>query len=220
MAARASSRRLLHVGWRCGLVAVAVLLSLAGCGGSRPREIAPLRPARPDGFRMLVLPAAGVSLSVPRNWTTTRRRGPLLASITSGSAIVTLWRHPTKQPPPADRRQLELYRAALEHAAQSRAGLERMIGATLERVDRQPAVVLDALERVAGASWRVRSVHIYAPSEELVLEERAPPKLFAAAERAAFARILASLRVAPPRSSPGSSTTGTSSLPASTSTSG
>jgi hypothetical protein len=207
MTARASSRRPFFAGYSHALLCAALALAVAGCGDSHRHGAARVRPARPEGFRTLELPSAGVAISVPRNWATARRRAPLLATIASGSAIVALWRHPAQRPPPGNNAQLQLYRIALEHAVDSRGGLERLFGASLERIDGQPAVALDALERLAGATWRVRSIHIYAPGQELVLEERAPPALFAAA-RAAFARIAASLRVAAVAS--GTTTTSTS----------
>lgn len=185
--------------YRAPLAAAAgcvLALALAACGGSRPAAPNLTQPARPDGFRTLAFPVAGVSLLAPRNWLTQPQHAPLVTIETSGSAVVALWRYPSSGSaaavPPAP---LSLDETALVNQARARGGLVRVLRARTATVAGQPAVVLDVLERIAGSLRRVISTHVYAPGAELVLEEYAPPAGFATVRREAFTRIARSLRL-------------------------
>jgi hypothetical protein len=56
-------------------------------------------------------------------------------------------------------------------------------------------VEVDALERVGKQIRRVHSVHVFVPHAELVLDEYAPPQLFAAVDRSVFVPVQRSLLV-------------------------
>jgi hypothetical protein len=178
--------------------AAAVALLAAGCGDSRTPAVSLTTPARPRGFETLRLPAADVSLRVPGNWLILRHEhAPLRALITSGSAVVALWRCASDLPAPADRAQLALYRTALLDGARAHGGLLHVYGAALRSFGGAPAVQLDVLERIGHAVRRALSAHIYLPQAEVVLEAYAPPDQFAQVRRQAFSAILRSLRPLP-----------------------
>ena len=53
-------------------------------------------PAPPTGFRALSFPAAGLSLQAPSNWAVTAGHGRLLTTVSSGGAVIALWRFPAQ----------------------------------------------------------------------------------------------------------------------------
>lgn len=183
-----------------GVLTLVLLASaaLAGCGNSRTAVPSLTQPARPDGFRQLIYPDAAIEFDVPRDWLVSTRRLPLVATVTSGAATVALWRYLVRRPAPgtqsgtaADR--LSAARAAVIASAKARAPGLHVLHARTETLLGLPAVVLGATERIAGSPRRVRSIHIFAPEVELVIEEYAPPKMFHAIDQAVFSELDRSL---------------------------
>ncbi len=165
---------------------------LAGCGNSRTPVPNVLAPASPGGFRVLALPSAGITLRAPRSWTVTMSHAPLVAVMTSGLAVVALWRYPRTLPPPSGT-ALEHARQALIAAARARdPGLE-VLTAKTTTIAGKPAIELDVLDHVHGQARRVFSTHLFLARAELVLDEYAPPQLFAAVSRAVFMPVAQSL---------------------------
>ena len=169
------------------LLSVAVLV---GCGNSRTPVPNPLAPAAPKGFRAVSLPTAGVSLSVPRNWTTSSGRAPLLTVISSGSAVIAVWRYPRSGAAPAD---VAAVAQALIKRARTRDPNLELISSKVLRAGNHPAIEMQALERIAGQLRNVRSTHIFLANAEVVLDEYAPPYLFAAVDKTVFAPVARSL---------------------------
>jgi hypothetical protein len=185
-----------HAAAGAAAAATALALLAAGCGDARTPAASLTAPARPDVFERVRLPAAEMSVRVPADWLILRHeRPPLRALITSGGAVIALWRYTATLPPPSDRAALELDRTALLDAARTHGGLLRVYGTSLRRIDGAPAVELDVLERIGRAVRRALSTHIYLPGAELVLEQYAPPSQFATVRREAFSEVLRSVRV-------------------------
>jgi hypothetical protein len=134
-------------------------------------------------------PAAGVALLVPGNWTVTSNRLPLAATINSGPAVIAVWRYSRAAPPPAGRLALARARVALISAARARDRSLRLIRTSLTRIDGAPTIVLDAFERIAGRRRRVRSLHIFVPRAEIVLDEYTPPAEFHAVDHGVFSPL-------------------------------
>jgi hypothetical protein len=146
-------------------------------------------------------PAAGIAFRFPRDWTTTLSDLPLAATISSGPAVVALWRYQRSVPSPAGRLALSNSRASLISAARARDPSLKLIRTRLTRIGGAPTVVLDAFERIAGQLRRVRSLHMYVPGGEIVLDEYAPPAMFHAVDRAVFSPLNHSINLR--RSEPG-----------------
>jgi hypothetical protein len=168
-------------------------LALAGCGNSRTPVPSSVAPAAPNGFRTLTYSAQGMTVAAPRNWSVNTGRPPLVSIVTSGSAVVALWRFPRRAQPPAGRRSLQRTKLELVSEARARDPSLRLIDAPLSAVDGAPAIELDAFERVGGQVRRVRSTHVFAPHAELVLDEYAPPAVFRSVNNAVFAPVKRSL---------------------------
>lgn len=168
-------------------------LALGGCGNSRTPPPSSLAPAVPNGFRTLTYNAQGIALSAPRNWSVIPGRGPLVSTVTSGSAVMALWRFPRTAPPPAGRRSLQRVKLELVSEARSRDPSLRLIGALVSAAGAAPAIELDAIERIGGQPRRVRSTHLFERHAELVLDEYAPPGVFPSVDTAVFSRVRRSL---------------------------
>jgi hypothetical protein len=139
-----------------------------------------------------------VSLSVPRSWSVIPQRAPQLTEVSSGSAVIALWRYRRGEPPPVSARALAAARAALFDAIRTRQRSVRVIGSRLARVDGVQAIEFDALERVGGQLRQVLSTHLFERAGELVLEEYAPPALFKAIRHPVLARVRSSLAITGP----------------------
>jgi hypothetical protein len=175
------------------LAVPAVLLT--GCGNSRTPVPSLTHPAAPDGFRKLVYPGLDIQFEVPRDWTVSAQRAPLIATVTSGPATVALWRYVRPRPSSAESLDVELKaaRASLVASAQAHAERLQVIRARIVRLGGVPAVILDATERIAGAPRRVRSIHLFGTGVELVVEEYAPPAIFHTVDHQVFSPLKRSL---------------------------
>ncbi|HUO72820.1 MAG TPA: hypothetical protein VMU39_18785 [Solirubrobacteraceae bacterium] len=168
---------------------------LAGCGNTRTAAPEVSQPATPTGFHALAYPRSGVAISVPNNWLVQSKRTPLLSTISSGNAVVALWRYRRTLPPPTRRVALGAVQRQLIAGARARDPSFTLIRSRIQTIDATPAIELDAFERVAGQPRRVRSVHVFAPGAELVLDEYAPPGIFHAVDHAVFSPLKRSLRL-------------------------
>lgn len=177
------------------LALVGAVMSLAGCATTRPYvpDLAKVTPA--SGFRTISYPGAGVALEAPRDWTVSAQRSPLVMVATSGPATVALWRYRTSLPLPVGPAALGQEERALVAAARARQPALRVVRSAVVQVEGRGAVELDTLQTLDGQPRRLRSMHIYLPGAELVLEEYAPPSLFHSVDHAVFSPVKRSLRL-------------------------
>jgi hypothetical protein len=176
-------------------IPVCLMAAVAGCGNSRTPVPSLATPAPPSGFRPLRFPAAGLSLRAPSNWNVTAGHGRLITTVSSGDAVVALWRFPSGGPPPAGAAALQRAARQLLSAARARDPGMRLIASQVTRIGGVPAVELDAVEQIAGHERQVRSSHLFEPRAEVVLEEYAPPQLFGGVENTVFLPLTRSLLV-------------------------
>lgn len=171
----------------------ALALLLAGCGESRAPIPNVNLPAAPRSYVRLSFPRIGVSFYAPKNWT--RLNGPRFAVIASASAVISLRAYPSSGAAPAAASALAGARGRLIAAARNRDRTLRLIRSKLTRIDGVNAIVLDAMETIAGARRRVRSLHLLTPGGEIVIEEYAPLALFHVADHYVFSPLNHSLRL-------------------------
>lgn len=179
------------------MVALCSVVFVSGCGNTRTKVPTTTAPAAPAGFHTLGYPQAGVVLSAPSNWSVQASASPQVATISSGPAVVALWRFPRSSPLPAGARALQAALRQLVAMAQARDATLQLIRSRVETIDGVPAVELDAFERIGGQERRVRSTHVFTPAAELVLDEYAPPAIFHAVDHAVFSPVKRSLRLSP-----------------------
>ncbi len=188
--------------WGGALVlAVVVIAGVGGCGNSRTPVPSVYRSIRPFGFHPFVLPQYGFGLVVPKNWSdlANQVRAPVVMIVASGAAVVAISRYARALPPPADAASLEQARIGLLAAIRARQPRFRLLGSRRLAVEGQPAVQVDGIEPIDGHRRRVRSLHVYTGTGELVLEEYAPVRSFPAVDRQVFTRVSRSLRLLRPR---------------------
>jgi hypothetical protein len=180
------------------VVAGVAFALLSGCGNSRTPAPQIAGPAQPVGFRVVNLPAAGVRISLPRNWSLLATHPPLqLVLDTSGDAVIALWRYPLTGPAPQGAHQLQLARMRLIASSRARDKSLRLINSAVIRLAGAPAITLEVDEHIGSRVRRVLSTHVFQGSEELVLEEYAPAQGFGTVERTVFSPVLRSLTLAP-----------------------
>ncbi|HWE32467.1 MAG TPA: hypothetical protein VG410_03225 [Solirubrobacteraceae bacterium] len=172
-------------------------LLLAGCGESRTPVPNVNVPAAPRSYIRLSFPRIGVSFYAPKNWTRVNGRG--FAVIASASAVISLRAYSSNGSTPATAAALAAARGRLIAAAHNQDRTLQLIRTKLTRVDGVDAIVLDAMETIAGARRRVRSLHLFPAGGEIVIEESAPLALFHIADHYVFSPLNHSLRLLAPR---------------------
>ena len=180
---------------------VCIVSSFVTLGCGRERLVPPdtVRPAPPEGQAAEAFPKAGLFLDRPGNWPFQPGRPPLVASASSGTATVALWRYLRSEPLPREGAALDAAQTALEEAAKVRDETFVLEEGTQLEVDGAPAVQLLGTETVAGQKRRVRSTHVYAKGAEVVLDAYAPANEFERVDREVFGPIVTSLRIDPPQ---------------------
>jgi hypothetical protein len=176
---------------------IAVVVA-AGCGNERQHAPGVAGTQKPAKATRLAYPASGVSLAAPQNWYRGPGNRPLVALITSGPAIVAVWRYPRKEPVPSAKSELQLAQANLSDAVRARDRSLRIEGTKLVDVNGVKGIQLLATERVSGQPRRVRSTHLFDRKAEIVIDAYAPPGDFARVDGSVFQPLLRSLRLRAP----------------------
>ncbi|MFL5823973.1 MAG: hypothetical protein ACJ764_11080 [Solirubrobacteraceae bacterium] len=169
-------------------------LMLTACGGGAPVPQV-VGPAAPDGFHVLRYPAYGLTLMSPRSWSTVPATAPQVALVTSGGAVISLWRYRRSGPSPNTLSELQSALRRLISSARARQPTLRLIASRVESVDGRPALELETIQRIGQAIRQVTSTHVFSPAGEIVLEEYAPQPVFPGLERTVFAPVRRSLTV-------------------------
>jgi hypothetical protein len=179
------------------MLGVLALALLGGCADSRTPAPSLSRVHLPDGVKTVTYLHGRLRFSAPTNWVTQTGAAPMVVTLGSGPALITVWRYPRSpsQPLPADAAALDQARLALISAAGARDPTIRVISSAVVQVSGSPGVELDALETIQGRRRRVRSAHIYTGGAEIVIDEYAPVNLFHDVDRVVFSPLLRSVRL-------------------------
>lgn len=174
-------------------------LVLAGCGNERQPPPDVQTPGPPLGSNPASFPAAGVDLQAPAGWDLRPGEPPLVASMSTGTAVVSVFRYPRPGLPlPKQPAQLDQALTALSGAALVRDPTFKEIARGRLRVDGRPGVVLRGTETVDGQPRTVRSTHVYAFGGELVVDAMAPAPDFKRVDAEAFRALVRTMRIKEP----------------------
>jgi hypothetical protein len=174
-----------------------VVPAVAACGNSRTPLPDLTTAATPHGVRSISYPRLGIKFNAPVNWTVASQTAPLVATVTSGAATVAVWRYQRAAPVPATSAALDHTRTALVRAVQARDPSLRLIRSTLGQLQGSPSIVLDAVEQISGHERRVRSIHLFRPGAEFVVDEYAPTNEFSKVDQVVFSPLRRSLTLIP-----------------------
>jgi hypothetical protein len=187
--------------WLAVSAIFAVAMSLAACGNSRTPAPTRAQLDTPLSFRRVRIRAAGISLRVPLTWGIASQRGPLVSTISFGTAVVAIWRYPRSGSTAVSGSALRQATCRLVKAARAHDPSFRVTATRLARVGGAPTIELDALEQIGTGRRQVRSLHVFIPRAELVFDEYAPPSSFASVNGSVFAPITQSVVLNPAVSS-------------------
>jgi hypothetical protein len=168
-----------------------------GCGDSRTPAPKLSRIEPPNGFKAVSYLDRAVRFNAPANWAIQSGSAPMVVTLGSGPAVVTIWRYPRSpnQTLPYDAATLQQARSALIGAATARDPSFHVISSAVIHLGYVPGVELDALETIRGQVRRVRSAHLYENGDEVVVDEYAPMSLFHTVDRLVFSPLLHSVRL-------------------------
>jgi hypothetical protein len=188
-------RRPLSAALATSTALAATAAAIGGCGEQRTRPPDVSTPAAWYGVQTVSLPAQGITFKAPMSWRINEGQAPLVAAVSSGRAIVAIWRYPRTEPLPTDAASMAQARDELIRATRGRDRHLRLIRARVTRFHGTHAVELAALEHIGNQLRRVRSLHVYAYGAEIVLDAYAPPSAFHAVDHAVFSPLSRTLRI-------------------------
>jgi hypothetical protein len=166
----------------------------AGCGNERSRPIGLSQLGPAVSLVNFTAPSGDVSFGRPSSWTVSSGNLPVVAQISSGSAVATVYAYPR-----TDLSQstagAEASRQRLLTSLQERAPSFEVQSSRVREVDGAPAVEIVGRGRIAGHRVRTKSVHVYKGAAEYVIDAYARPRFFHRAETDAFNPLLATIRL-------------------------
>jgi hypothetical protein len=184
---------------RLPLLACTAAVLAAGCGNQQSEPPDASTPVRPAGTTPATFDTQGVGFAVPGGWHMTPGPAPLVATVQSGTALITVWRYPRTEPLPKTGAQLNQARDLLIQAAKARDTTFQPAKTAITKLRTHPAIQVRGTETVSGQPRTVRSTHVYAFGAEIVVDAFAPAGVFASVDRDAFRPLLRSLRLSSPR---------------------
>jgi hypothetical protein len=182
---------------RAPLLALLVAASgpLPGCGNERVTPPPLGRPDAPVSYETYTSAGGQVSFTRPTNWGVFAGRAPELARMYSGSALVAIYAYP-RTDLPRSRAGVEDSRRRLLASLRRRDPSLRILRSRLAEVDGSPSVEVDASAEIGRHRVIERSIHVYKPGGEYVIDAYAAPSAFALAERWGFRPLLDSISLA------------------------
>lgn len=184
---------------RAVLALIAVPL-LAGCGNPRQSPPDVFTPGPPIGAVRANYPAAGLAFRSPGGWSKVDGTTAFsVATISTGQAIIGIWRYPRTEPLPTTPQQLDVATAALVQAAKARDPTFTPIRVSKVKVGGKPAIQIRATETVDGQPRMVRSTHIYAEAAEFVIDSFCPLEDFKRVDAQVFRPLLQTVQITAPK---------------------
>jgi hypothetical protein len=170
----------------------------AGCGNDRTPAPDVMTPGPPLGANTQSYGAAGLEFTAPAGWSVQPGEAPLVTTIATGQATISIFRYPRTEPLPRTPAALDAAATALAAAARQRDPTFAELKRARLRVDGRPAVVVRGTETIAGQPRTVRSTHVYAFGGEVVIDAIAPAEDFKRVDAEVFRPLVRSVRLRAP----------------------
>lgn len=167
-------------------------LSLAACGNERGQPPDLDRLGRPGATEEFV--SSAVRFRHPSSWLAQATDPPQYAQLASGGALAAVYAYP-RSDLGTDPASVAAARRRVVESLHRRAPGFLVERTRVVEVDGSPAVEVRGRGKVAGEQVESRSVHIYKPAVEWVIDAYARPAQFAEANRVAFDPMLASIEL-------------------------
>lgn len=180
---------------RVALLLVLCVPLLAACGEEPDDPPAVFEVKGPRGQKTEDFPAAGMTLTRPKNWRLRRRDAPGVFELVSGEAIVAGWAYPREELLPETDAELEAAKGRLVDAIHQRDPEYTVREAVVTQVAGAPAIDISGEQVLSRRELRTRSVHIFDGGTEYVIEAIAPPPDWALVEERVMVPLLDSLEV-------------------------
>jgi hypothetical protein len=177
------------------LLALLAAAQLAGCGNERASPPPLGRPEMPLDYEIFTSAGGEVSFKRPTNWELVAGHAPELVRMYSGSALVAIYSYPGRGLP-TSQPGLEASRRRLLASLQRRDPSLRVLRSRIGEVDGSPAVEVDARATIGRRRVVERSIHVYKPGGEYVIDAYAAPAVFLLAERWGFRPLVESISLA------------------------
>ena len=171
----------------------ATALLAAGCGNERgtPLDLDALGKA--GTTKEFVNPGV-VRFRHPATWFVAGATPPRYAQLSSGGALASVYAYP-RTDLGTDPASVEAARARLIKSLEGRDPGFLVESARITEVDGSPAVEIRGRGAIAGELVRTRSVHVYRPGVEWLIDAYARPAQFPEADRVAFEPMLTSIKL-------------------------
>jgi len=183
------------------LVIAATALLAAGCGNERgtPPDLDQL--GKPGATEEFESPGA-LSFRHPRTWIALGANPPQYASLSSGGALVAIYAYP-RTDLGTDPASVEASRRRLIQSLHERDPGFLIERTELTTLDAAPAVEIRGRGTIAGHPVETRTIHVYKPGVEWVIDAYARPRQFDEANRVAFGLLLATIDLSDSPPEPG-----------------
>jgi hypothetical protein len=165
---------------------------LGACGAERHElSAATVSPDAPrKEFRY---PAVGLQIELPRAVAPVRRKAPGVFRATLGQSFIAAYAYRRRVQLPRDARELAGARRRLVAQIRKRNGRFRVVRSRSTRAAGARAVEVVGEQRIAGGTFRTRSLHVFKGQGEYVLDMLAPAGDFAGMDRSLFSPAVRSL---------------------------
>ena len=180
---------------RAAFLLFACIPLFAACGEEPDKPPAIFKVKQPRGQKVEEFPAAGMTLTRPKNWRLRRRDAPGVFELASGQATIAGWAYPRDEPLPETDADMEAAKDRLVDAIHERDPDYRVRSAAITDIAGARAIDVEGEQVLSRRDLRTRSVHLFLGDVEYVIEAIAPPADFPLVEQRVMTPLLDSLEV-------------------------